>query len=373
MGSGASKRGSQRRASQSRRKQRGRGAEANNPSLLRRRRVLFCAAEPDCILRFERVSPIKQYAADNPDEDDDPVFERFGGSNEANDFRKRAQQTSYEQDDGYLREDAIELLGLDLKPDSFLSRRLFEIAQAQVVYSSDNRKPLMTCYELLALYSVLRHGTSSELLELLFCVFDADDDDRVSIADLTIAIDAFQDFAEPGTVQHYSSKRVAQQAVDGINALDASEDKENSGSDHDAASDDECRSVSSKTPLAGDTKPKKQRRRCGFCCGGKAPADSDDAPDPRKAKPKSKAARRGLCCSCGTGGRKEVPSLSFDQWQHWLSTSELLPAGFAQEYGMQPPPPSRGAMTRARANSAAKLPRGSSMSNMSDDDDDISD
>jgi len=369
MGSGASKRGNQRRASQSRRKSRGRGAEANHPSLLRRRRVLFCAAEPDCILRFERVPPIKQYAADIPDEEDDPVFERFSGSNEANDFRKRAHQMSFEQDDGYLREEAIELLGLGLRPDSFLSRRLFEIAQAQVVYSSDNRRPLMTCYELLALYSVLRHGNSSELLELLFCVFDADDDDRVSIADLTIAIDAFQDFAEPGTVQHCSSKRVSQRAVDEINALEASEDKENSEADHDAASDDECRSVSSKTPLAGDNKPKKQQRRCGFCCGGKAPADSDDAPEPRKAKPKAKAARRGLCCSCGAGGKKEVPALSFDQWQYWLSTSELLPAGFAQEYGVQPPP-SRGAAARPRASSAAKLPRSSTMS---DDDDDISD
>lgn len=403
MGSGASRRKSkldEEFRKPSRRKSREKDPEEpkeiTNPAILRRRKVLFSTTDSP---EFESVPPIEQYA--EPRDDDDPVFKRFGRSDEANEFRRKAESIRYFEDAGYLREEAISLLDLDLEQGCFLSDRLFQIGQIQKVPSAAKRRPLLTCYELLALYSVFRHGTQGEFLELLFCIFDVDGDDSISVSDLTSAIDAFQAYIDIDIEKtHVSSKRLAEQAITEYSSLDVSEEKVEL--EQDQKSDDEWSKKSddsdlSKKPLTGDTKPPKQRR-CGFCrgkppaddtsddeedvtvakpqlkrrglCRGKSPADSDDPPEPKIEKKKNTKSRCCLC-SCGTG-RKKKPALNFKQWQAWLNESGLLPEGFAQEYTPPPPPPSATLLQRPRSNSM-QLGRARSNSIRGIDDDDMSD
>ncbi|CAK0874616.1 unnamed protein product, partial [Prorocentrum cordatum] len=142
-------------------------------------------------------------------EADDLVYVRCGGLETFNRFRGKAQDVRYSKsyDNGFLEENAIELLGLDLG-ETWLKTRLFKMAQVQEIVPQSWEKPAprpekLTCYELLALYSVFRYGERAELLELLYCISDADGDDRVpgglrvhdmnrvSVADLTMFITAF--------------------------------------------------------------------------------------------------------------------------------------------------------------------------------------
>jgi hypothetical protein len=44
---------------------------------------------------------------------------------------------------------------------------------------------------LLALHSLIKHGTTNELLELLFCIFDVDEDGRVSVGDIELVLEPF--------------------------------------------------------------------------------------------------------------------------------------------------------------------------------------
>lgn len=196
------------------------------PFLRRRRHVLFGRAARRHWRHFEEVPPQAQFEAEPPS--DDPVFDRFHSLEVANKFRQEAQAVQY-QDNGYLRENAIELLGLGLEQGSSLCKRLFEVAQAQHIKEVKRRPKLLTCYELLALHSVLRAGQDEELLELLYCLFDADEDDRLNVADLTTAIDVFlglqeaadeleeQDRLEFSKIdireRHAEAKRLAELAV----------------------------------------------------------------------------------------------------------------------------------------------------------------
>mmetsp|Transcript_139715 Transcript_139715/g.243272 ORF Transcript_139715/g.243272 Transcript_139715/m.243272 type:complete len:536 (+) Transcript_139715:54-1661(+) len=168
------------------------------PAIRRRRRALLGSEETQ---QFESLAPFKQFT-EYPDYDD-AVFDRLG-MKEANDFRNKASSRC--NFDGYLAEHCIELLGLGVGPPSTLSKRLFNIAQVSSAISLSPehqdeeaapdtpptaRKALMTCYELLALYSVLRAGSLDELLELLFCIFDVDGDDKVSVDDFAESIGCY--------------------------------------------------------------------------------------------------------------------------------------------------------------------------------------
>lgn len=140
----------------------------------------------------------------------DFVFDRVG-INMANDFRRRSHAKC--NVDGYLGSSSIELLGLDIITGSALSNRLFSIGQVgrsmpapqPVAAAGDEapkpldgehdprapRPPMLTCYELLALFTAIRAGSKDDLLELLFCIFDVDEDDRVSMEDFEATIAAY--------------------------------------------------------------------------------------------------------------------------------------------------------------------------------------
>lgn len=157
----------------------------------RRRRLLFGILDPG---PFEST-PVRQQYSEIPQEGDF-VFGRFpGGLAEADGMRRLCNERKYDHDEGYLRVDALELLGLGLMSTQPLTRRLHKLAQVSHILPGP-RRPLLTCYELLALLSVLRAGSKEELLELLFCVFDADGDDQVSTEDLASTIQAFLQLQE---------------------------------------------------------------------------------------------------------------------------------------------------------------------------------
>lgn len=159
-----------------------------DPALRRRRRVLFGGGSVP--RRFELVKPKEQYKAAQ-DEPEDPTFQRLGAEVET--FRRRAEHVQSKKS-GYLDENAIELLGLGLAPGSFLSKRLFHVAQAQII--EGKRRTAMTCYELLSLHGLLRNGSTEDLLELLFCVFDYDGDDHLTRQDLSLGVLAFLELPE---------------------------------------------------------------------------------------------------------------------------------------------------------------------------------
>eukprot|EP00930_Biecheleria_cincta_P075669 TRINITY_DN6284_c0_g1_i2.p1 TRINITY_DN6284_c0_g1~~TRINITY_DN6284_c0_g1_i2.p1 ORF type:complete len:577 (+),score=164.70 TRINITY_DN6284_c0_g1_i2:1023-2753(+) len=157
----------------------------------RRRRLLFGVLDPG---PFESI-PVRQQYSEIP-QDGDFVFGRFaGGIAEADGLRRLCNERKYDHDEGYLRVDALELLGLGLVSTQPLTRRLHKLAQVSHILPGP-RRPLLTCYELLALFSVLRAGSKEELLELLFCVFDADGDDQVSSEDLAGTVLAFLQLQE---------------------------------------------------------------------------------------------------------------------------------------------------------------------------------
>lgn len=157
----------------------------------RRRRLLFGILDPG---PFEST-PVRQQYSEIPQEGDF-VFGRFvGGLAEADGLRRLCNERKYDHDEGYLRVDALELLGLGLLSTQPLTRRLHKLAQVSHILPGP-RRPLLTCYELLALFSVLRAGSKDEFLELLFCVFDADGDDQVSTEDLASTIQAFLQLQE---------------------------------------------------------------------------------------------------------------------------------------------------------------------------------
>ncbi|CAE8680803.1 unnamed protein product [Polarella glacialis] len=343
-----------------------------SPALLRRRKVLFQSAEPR---KFESIPPRAQYAA-VPEEADDCVFSRFvGGMQGANDLRRRAEAIQYYHDDGYLGEHCMELLGLGLVPGTVLSRRLFRVAQAQEVLPGP-RRPQMTCYELLALYSVLKAGTVEELLELLFCVFDSDGDDKVGVEDLRLGIDAFlqlqeagsgmspQDFKDFGRlddrVRRAEALRIAELAVKEY-AM-GSEDVQEGGEmkEADAPPGGQPLSAGQQPPKPRGSKPSSEDEdKDSNCSKGSAKSHASNlsmAPQAgdatatskanekdevaarakAKAKAKTKARAQGpLCCLFAPAGGKQLkPALSFQQWQQWLWESQLLPDAMVESLSM---------------------------------------
>mmetsp|Transcript_46012 Transcript_46012/g.127779 ORF Transcript_46012/g.127779 Transcript_46012/m.127779 type:complete len:467 (-) Transcript_46012:61-1461(-) len=177
---------------------------AHSASLRRRRRVLFGTSQQR---QFERLPPSEQYDA-NQEEEGDPVFERFPDEAAIDAFRAKAR--GVQDPDGFLSERAVELLEMKLRTGSTLSKRIFRVAQAQYLPMALQQQPggksgksgapsrpdKLTCYELLALYSVLRVGSIEELLELLFCIFDVDGDDRVSAQDLEQVVGCFLELGD---------------------------------------------------------------------------------------------------------------------------------------------------------------------------------
>lgn len=313
-----------------------------SPSRRRRRRVLFqCrGAQPR---PFEKRKPEEQFWR-QPEEDDDPVFARCG-KDECQQFRDRAQGVRYSKshDEGFLDENSIELLGLELDGGgrggaggSSLAKRLFEVAQVQEL-EGNKRPDKLTCYELLALYSVLRYGTRSELLELLFCVCDFDDDDMVSEKDLKSFVTAFlkleedfgvgmseedeQDFKQldPKAID----KEAAQMASRALKEFwepepDEDSDAEAPDPDGEAKSEDEASDTSadSKKAASGADGARKGAKKAM----GKAPRSKSPAPKPKK--------KQGGCF--GGGGKKKGPkALTFEQWKKWLQESSLLPDEWA--------------------------------------------
>ena len=189
MGSGASK-GAKAKA--------GFEAPPGAAALRRRRRLLLglgpglgpatAAAASDSDGRaFEEVAPWEQWQADLSD----PVFDRAG---DGQDLRRSLGDVKDEG--GYLRENAMELLQLNLRLPSKISRRLYHLARVQRNLGEPRSKPQLTCFEVLCLSSALRWSSETELLELLFCFFDADGDDRVGEEDLVRSIDAFLSLEE---------------------------------------------------------------------------------------------------------------------------------------------------------------------------------
>ena len=136
---------------------------------------------------FEEVAPWEQWQADL----NDPVFDR---ARDGQDLRRSLGDVKDEG--GYLRENAMELLQLNLRLPSKISRRLYHLARVQRNLGEPRSKPQLTCFEVLCLSSALRWSSEAELLELLFCFFDADGDDRVGEEDMVRSIDAFLSLEE---------------------------------------------------------------------------------------------------------------------------------------------------------------------------------
>lgn len=290
------------------------------PSLRRRRRVLFGEAAGKKRQQFEFVVPEEQFRAGAP-EYEDPVFERLGSLEVVNIIRENAEAVQY-QDNGYLRENVIQLLELGLETGTPLSRRLFEVAQVQHVpdVKMRARPKLMTCYELLALHSVLRAGQDSELLELLYCVFDADEDDRLNVADLTTAIDVFlglqyagdtmedqdrEDFSKCDVkARHAEARLLAEMAVERYGSRDLEPDEPpqpderpeeqleqpaQEPSPEEGGSEDDQQAF--KTPV----KPGTSKQEDSDDTGGSSEAAADSAKDADKSTQKKPPRRRGLC------------------------------------------------------------------------------
>lgn len=279
------------------------GGPPAEASLRRCRRVLFGSFAPR---KFEEVAPWQQFSA--IPEDDDPVFCRIGGLAAANQFRRLAEQVQYA--DGYLHENALELLGMGISPRSQLGQQLFKVAQVQMV-SPAPRGPYLTCYELLALNGVLRGGSDEELLELLYCVFDVDGDDRIGVADLSRSILAFMDFSAEeqqglDAAEKKKQARLAQAIAEialgkfGIIELDdfqalgtavqppppplpasapptetvAAVAAASSVEDSDDSGLDTLHQTKPAAGVAGQAKERPRRRFSCCLCGGKAPAKS---------------------------------------------------------------------------------------------------
>ena len=183
MGSGASK-GAKAKA--------GFEAPPGAAALRRRRRLLLAPGPKDSkdskdsrdsrdSRDFEQIPPWEQFRAPVSD----PVFDR---ARDSQDLRRSLEDVKDEM--GYLRENAMELLQLNLRLPSKISRRLYHLARVQNL-GEPIRKAQLTCFEVLCLSSALRWSSESELLELLFCFFDADGDDKVGFDDLVRTIDAF--------------------------------------------------------------------------------------------------------------------------------------------------------------------------------------
>ena len=220
MGSGASKNA------------RAKGFEAPpSYAALRRRRRVLLGAEPGIARDFEQVAPWEQFRTDVSD----PVLDR---ARDTQDLRRSLEDVK--DDMGYLRENAMERLELNLRLPSKISRRLYHLARVQQNLG-EPRKPQLTCFEVLCLSSALRWSSEAELLELLFCFFDADGDDRVGLDDLTRTIDAFLSLEESSAGfsdvekkefrklderrRMTEVRRLAQQALSGF-ALPESEDED---------------------------------------------------------------------------------------------------------------------------------------------------
>jgi len=326
-----------------------------DPSRRRRRRVLFGGDRGE--VPFDRVAPQDQFFA-HPQEDD-LVYVRCGGLETFNRFRGKAQDVRYSKsyDNGFLEENAIELLGLDLG-ETWLKTRLFKMAQVQEIVPQSWEKPAprpekLTCYELLALYSVFRYGERAELLELLYCISDADGDDRVSVADLTMFITAFlglhqgvdkdasqmdeqelQDFEKLGEkALKTEAALIAKRAIKdfGSRDLDDEEDSEPQLSDDDDK--DSVASDSSRKANPGGSKKPPGRRGL---CKGKQPADTDTEDDEgsrsrsKKASAKKREQQRKGGCLSGGGKSKGPPALNYEQWRKWLAQSDLLPPEWAE-------------------------------------------
>mmetsp|Transcript_24762 Transcript_24762/g.39755 ORF Transcript_24762/g.39755 Transcript_24762/m.39755 type:complete len:645 (+) Transcript_24762:79-2013(+) len=200
------------------------GSSDISAAALRRRRVLF---GHEAVQEFENLSILEQYT-ELPTDNDDRVFGRFehnGGLAEAN--RIRQKMANIRSTDGYLRYNALELLQIGIGSDQKVARRLYELARVerpskrQLLHRSgastdlgEKEKPptkeeeapswtrhdsnCIGCYEFLALFSVIRFGDIDELLELLFCFFDFDEDDRVSVTDLVETIESFLTLSKGG-------------------------------------------------------------------------------------------------------------------------------------------------------------------------------
>lgn len=323
----------------------GKGKSGLSLALLRRRRLLF---QSDTPRTFEAVAPRQQYTA--APEAGDPVFERLQwGIVEANSIRQKAFAIQYHNDVGYLGEHAIELLGLGLVPGSVLSRRLFRLAQAQDIQPGP-RRPQMTCYELLALYSLLKAGSAEELLELLFCVFDADGDDRIGIEDLSVSIDGFLQLQEAAAhlsaaeqkefkmmnerTRREEARRLAEEAVRVFSKEDSEDEEESAeavkgaeaspadsangktaeGENTDSAAATSIQNEDEKTEPAERSLQAPSIEQAEAAAKAKAQA---------KAKPKPKASMS--CFSFGGAKKNQSSGLSFRQWQQWLLASQLLP------------------------------------------------
>lgn len=211
MGGGASRNGKRKKA--------GKAGELVSvadlsPCLVRRRRVLFGTADPQA---FEQVQPQEQFVCAH--DNDDPVFDRMGLAG-ANTFRATARQ--FQTVDGVLGQNTIELLGPQndeplVPKGSALEGRLFKIGQVgrlpEKAPSGELAEPLakqelsflqkgwLTCYQLLALYSVIHHGSRDELLELLFCLFDVDEDDRVGLEDFQATVESYLEMMAPDSLE----------------------------------------------------------------------------------------------------------------------------------------------------------------------------
>lgn len=179
-------------------KRKGKGASKQciySPSLQRRRRLLLGRIETQ---PFEQVPPREQFH-ENPPQDDDPVFIHWRNWEEVNAFRKSAEDVQVLP--GWLGLNSLELLDPFQPPGtplpSLLAPLLIKVAQVQRLGEDVHRgQGLITFYELLSLHSALRWAAPEVLLELLYCVFDSDGDDYLSVKDLHAGISAFLELQE---------------------------------------------------------------------------------------------------------------------------------------------------------------------------------
>mmetsp|Transcript_9307 Transcript_9307/g.16791 ORF Transcript_9307/g.16791 Transcript_9307/m.16791 type:complete len:360 (-) Transcript_9307:103-1182(-) len=162
--------------------------------LLHRRQVLL-ANDRGVSNPFELLPPIVQLsrpAWEHHESKGDVACRRLGY--EAIELLRKQAQVVQEAD-GLLGEYAIELLGLGLRTGSSLSKRLFQVAQVSL---DESRPCRVSFYELIALQSILAGGTPEELEQLLFCIFDEDQDDLISAQDFASTVTAFSELKQEG-------------------------------------------------------------------------------------------------------------------------------------------------------------------------------
>lgn len=340
-----------------------------DPSIRRRRRLLFRR-----LLKrsFEDLQPTEQFFA-LQHEEDDPAFTRLSSSEEADEFRRRAKQLEFWHDDGYLGEHAVDLLGMALKIEGHLARRLFRLAQVQRVTPGPRRAQL-TCYELLALYSVLKGGTAEERLQLLFCVFDADGDDRVGLEDLATTIlalieleEAVYDFEGSDLQDFHRVKGLeARKLADFIIKQYGSEVREDSPEDLAAEAEAKERLMqkaagTSRQSLAttqrSESKPSQQPEGAedkvqevdgvDQAQEGSAEVVKEPTSKTQADAPSTKPQQSGLqaqakakakpppddsvmqCCSL-SGPKPLKRALNYSQWVQWLKESDFIPEGLLE-------------------------------------------